>query len=93
MCATHFKWKTLIDELQSSAPTLLQSLEDATTVAVPPSKMRKKSRYPNKDAIIGVLACILLRFRNQSVNLLQRLMSMLMYSGHATKRVSTYTYV
>ena len=56
---------TLIDELQSPAPTLLQLLEGATIVAVPPSKMRKKSRCPNKDAIIGVLACILLRFCNQ----------------------------
>ena len=83
-----FKWDALIDELRSTAPTFLQLLEGATTVSISPSKRRKKSRRACQKAIVGACACIVLRYRNHSVNLLQRLVSMFLYSGHATKRVS-----
>ena len=41
----------------------------------------------NHDAIIGVLVSIICRHRRPAASLLQRLISLILYSGHASKRV------
>lgn len=82
-----FDWNKLESELQLHAPSLFSILRSATTVNVPPSKTRKKSYRVKQCQVIGTCAAILLRHRNQSMNLLQRILSVLLYNGNASKQV------
>ena len=54
---------------------------------VPPSKVRKTSHRVRQSQIIGLSAAILLRYRNHSMNLVQRILSVLLYNGHVSKQV------
>ena len=44
----------------------------------------------NDEAVIGICAAILIRHQNPQMNLLQRLISMILYNGHAPKMVMEY---
>lgn len=44
------------------------------------------------ESIIGICAAILLRHHNPQMNLVLRIVSLLLYSGHAPKLVSTIGY-
>ena len=70
-----FDWDAICSELKSAAPSLFTILHSATTVKVPPSKVRKVSRRVKQEQIIGLCAAILLRHRNHSMNLVQRVLS------------------
>ena len=88
-----FCWKDLSEELERTAPVFTQILTECVT-----RKRRKRSvvgkSYSAQDtAVMGVCAAILLRHRNQRLNLFQRIVSILMYSGHAPQRVSYYSLV
>ena len=85
-----FSWSKVIDELKSVAPTLLRVLQSCVSVKEPPSKRRlhKKTVRPKGDGIIGLCAAIVLRHRNQSMNLVQHVLSLVLYSGHSSKMVS-----
>ena len=83
-----FDWNKLESELESRAPTLLSVLRSATVVNVPPSKARKKTYRVKQSQVIGICAAILLRYRNQSMNLVQRILSVLLYNGCASKQVN-----
>ena len=71
-----FQWKCLLDELQTHAPMLLEILKSCTKVRRP------------QQAVIGVITAILCRNRRNSASLIQRLISVILYSGHASKMVS-----
>ena len=43
---------------------------------------------PNEEAAVGMCITILIRARNQRMNLVQRLISILLYGSHAQKQVS-----
>ena len=73
-----FTWESLINEVKSVAPTLFHLLQSCT-------KTRKTRK--NHDAIIGVLVSIICRHRRPAASLFQRLISLILYSGHASKRV------
>ena len=73
-----FTWEKLLEEVKVLAPTLLKILQSCT-------KTRKPRR--NQDAIIGVLVAIMCRHRRPVSSLFQRLVSLILYSGHASKRV------
>ena len=65
-------------ELVQHAPTLLHVLRGCT--------FSKK----NKDLINGttcVCAAIILHFKNQKMNMLQRILSLVLYAGHSAKLV------
>ncbi len=84
----YFKWETVIDELQEQAPTLLGFLRGSvqkTRKASPSSQDPKQRTYRVNDTT--VTAAILLRHRSQGMNLVQRLIPLLLYSGHAPKQV------
>ena len=73
-----FTWDSLMKELAQHAPTLLHVLKGCTLTS------RKKE---NQDATICLCAAILLRFRNRNMNLLQRILSLILYAGHSAKLV------
>lgn len=83
-----FQWEDLIKEMQQSAPTLLEILQECVL-----RKKRKQQtgrlRRVKDENIIGICAAILLRHQNPQMNLIQRIVSLLLYSGHAPKLVST----
>ena len=83
-----FNWNKLESELESRAPSLFSVLRSATVVNVPPSKARKKTYRVKQSQVIGICAAILLRHRNQSMNLVQRILSVLLYNGCASKQVN-----
>ena len=74
-----FQWKCLLDELQTHAPMLLEILKSCTKVRRPISQ---------QQAVIGVITAILCKNRRNSASLIQRLIYVILYSGHASKMVS-----
>ncbi len=83
-----FCWTDLVEELKERAPVFSQILTECVT-----RRQRKRSKegksYSIRDsAVIGVCAAVLLRHRNQNLNLFQRLVSVLFYSAHSPQRVS-----
>lgn len=75
----NFSWEDVIGEMKTRAPTLLSLLEWCT-------KTRKTRR--NTKSIIGFITAILCRHRRPTASSVQRLLSVILYSGHASKRVS-----
>ena len=82
-----FTWKLLLDELHQIAPVTTTIL-NKSIVCLRSSKSRKGPRSANTDAIIGLCCGLLARARSQKMNLIQRLISVLLYGGHASKQVS-----
>ncbi len=82
-----FKWDTLIDELKMNAPTLLQILQGCTRTKRRGVSTRGKTYTVPDNTIIGLCAAILLCHRNTQMNLVQRIISVLLYSGHTPKQV------
>lgn len=74
-----FTWNTLIEELQKHTPVLLEILYLSTKT--------RKHRSVNQNAIIGICCAILCRYRSQRMSLIQRIVSILLYVGHAGKQV------
>ncbi len=79
-----FTWKMLVDELHKTSPTLLTS--SLTSLR---SIRSKGPRKVNVNAIVGLCCGLLARARSQKLNLVQRLMSVLLYGVHASKQVSS----
>ncbi len=86
-----FKWESVLTEMQELAPTLLRFLRSCVQRT---RKVPSKGQTPGQrtyrasdDTVVGVCAAILLRHRSQGMNLVQRMVSLLLYSGHAPKQV------
>ena len=86
-----FCWNDVIGEMKLRAPTLLSLLQSCT---------RTKKARRNMNCVIGLIAALLCKHRRPSASLVQRLISVILYSGHASKRVSfntaillVYTYI
>lgn len=75
-----FKWNSLMDEIASSCPILLAILQSCTKVP------RSNSQH---EVVIGVITALLCKNRRSSASLIQRLISVILYTGHASKRVSS----
>lgn len=83
-----FSWEALATEVKETAPNLFGILDGSLQVQVTPSQQKgRKSRRVNKTAILGLCTAILCRYRNQSMNLVQRLVSLILYKGGASKQV------
>ena len=73
-----FKWDTLHAKLSNKAPILQSILLAATNTRVP---------RPNAHIVVGTCAAILLKHRNPKMSLLQKIISFVLYAGHASKQV------
>lgn len=75
---SNFQWINLIGELQEHAPTLMTILNACT-------KTRRHKQ--NRNGVIGMCAAMLLKFRNNRMSLVQKLISTILYAGHSGKQV------
>ena len=73
-----FQWERLHRELSLKAPVLLSILLDATRTRVP---------RLNLYIVIGTCVAILLKHHNPKASLLQKIVSLVLYAGHASKQV------
>lgn len=65
-------------EISTRAPVLLRILTAAT-------KTRKDR--PNQFTVIGMCFALILKHRNPSLNLIQKIISLILYAGHSSKQV------
>lgn len=80
----NFSWDLILEEMKVYAPMLLQLLTGLTTT---------KSLRLNQKATIGTCAAILMKHRNAKMSLVQKIISMILYAGHASKQVcNCYNY-
>ena len=84
-----FKWKTLIEEIKERAPTFYSVL--ANCAYKKPKKLGSKSYRIKDEVVIGTCASIFLRHRSCKMNMIQRIISMILYSNNAGKMVCNLT--
>lgn len=85
-----FDVQAIITEMKEHAPSVLTLLRGCLLGRKPPKRGVLKSRVVDIDLVVAVCCAILLRGRSQRMNLLQRVISLVLYCGHASKRVSTF---
>ena len=73
-----FNWDMLYRELTMFAPLLKSLLFSATKTRVARS---------NTNAVVGMCAAIMINHRNLKMNLVQKINSLILYAGHASKQV------
>ena len=73
-----FSWDKLLTEVSTYAPVFLTLLRAATYT--------RRSR-DNQSAVIGICAAVLLKHQFHKMNLVQKLLSLILYSGHSSKKV------
>ena len=79
-----FQLEALTKEMECVAPNTLSLLRSCLA-------SRKPSKAKNVKSKVGVCSAILLRGRSQRMNLLQKIVSLMLYSGHASKKVCLYS--
>ena len=84
-----FDIQAVIKEMEEHAPSVLTILRGCLLGRKPSKHKKLKSRIVNIDLLVSV-CCALLRGRSQRMNLLQRIISIILYCGHTSKRVSTF---
>ena len=88
-----FSWASLGAEVQQTAPTLYAFLDHVLQLHTAPSREKRKKtmkyRRVKKEGIMGLCTAILCRYRNHSMNLIQRLISIILYRGGASKQVQS----
>ena len=78
--------------VEKTAPNLFALLNGILHVHSPPSQRKRKSdklRHVNKNAILGFCAALLCRHRNQSMNVVQRLIPNKIFATHKSKEQQT----
>lgn len=75
----NFEWRNLQMEFTKYAPVLFRILTAATKTRV---------HRPNQFTVIGMCFAMILKHRNPKLNLLQKIVSLILYSGHSSKEVS-----
>ena len=76
---TEFQSNIFLRELKQRTPTLLSILQAA-------ARPTKKSSEPN-PIVICMAAAVLLKQRNQQMCLLQSIVAIILYAGHAAKKL------
>ncbi len=74
-----FRWQPVKLELQTHAPLLLRVLNAATTT---------RTERMNQDIVVVMCFALILKHRNPTINLLQKIISLILYSGHCSKQVN-----
>ena len=75
-----FKWSSLLKELKQYAPQFLSVL-----TSIIPSK-----KHQNQCAAIGMCTAIILKHTSSKMSLVQKIVSLILYAGHASKQVFSY---
>ena len=75
-----FKWDKHLKIFLTSAPVLLCLLKSAT---------KTRGIRSNRSAVIGMSIALLLKHRNPKINLIQRMISFILYAGQCSKQVSS----
>ena len=75
---TEWRWEDMLDLVKLKAPTVLSLIQSCT---------KTKRHRQNQNAIVGVLVLTLCRHRRPSASIFQRLVSLILYAGHASKIV------
>ena len=88
----HFSWQDLLKQLEKETPVTLSLLKQCAHIKRRQHKLQGKGgrssrRMPNEEAAVGMCVAVLMRARSQRMNLVQRLISMLLYGSHAPKQV------
>ena len=87
----YFSWKGVIRELKRKAPTFLAILQAAAQSNRPRIAARggKRSKHIHqaRENVVGMAAAVLLKERNQHMCKLQTIVGILLYAGHASKKV------
>lgn len=89
---TTFTWDKLAEELEEKAPTFFAILTACVSVR---RRERAGTKRPNSRCVsdttaLGVCAGILLRHSNHHMNLIQRMVALILDSGHSGKEVLLY---
>ena len=92
---SNFSWEVLALELEKNAPTFFAILTACVEVRQPKkptvsTHSQKRTRRASNTAVLGVCAAILLRHCNHHMNLVQRLISLILHSGHSAKQVCLF---
>lgn len=89
----NFSWSEISEEVEKHAPTLyrvLKGIVDVKRKVNPKSKNKKKTKksYQSSDtAILAFCASVFLRHRNVHMNKVQKILSLILDCGHASKQV------
>lgn len=75
-----FSWDGFYEVLRVKAPTILAFLEACVS----------RSFALNSNVVIGVCAAILAKARRPAASLFQHIISIILYSGHSSKKVCFY---
>ena len=75
---TNFHWDHVIDEAKEAMPVLLKLLS---------MSMKTRTERDNANAIIGLIISILAKQRRPTSSLFQKIVSLILYSGHCSKKV------
>ena len=78
-----FTWDKLHCELAANAPVLHTILQESTITETP---------RPNRKAVVGMCASLLLKHRCCKMSLVQKIMSLILYSGHSGKQVLIFNH-
>ena len=82
----NLKWDNLDSELKTRAPVLHAFLHKCVDVKRRPRPF--KTSYRARNAVVmGVCSSIILRHKNQHLNLMQHIVSIILHHGHAGKLV------
>lgn len=84
-----FSWDAIANEVQRLAPTLHQVLKGIVNVKRYKGSSKRRSNQPTNTAVLGICASILMRHRNIHMNHMQRIISLILNCGHASKQVCT----
>ena len=82
-------WTTLASEIENRAPTLHSLLKICTDVRRVTRPLKRVRRRTSNEIVRVVCASIILRHRNQEMNLLQKIISVILHRGGAAKQVSS----
>lgn len=88
-----FSWEKLNLELKMKAPTLHRVLQGCVNIRRRERGRSRKTHHVHNSAVLGVCAAILLRHRNQHLNAVQRIFSLILHSGHAGKQVCFVSWI
>lgn len=73
-----FSWDILLDELKTHSPLYFAMIQGCTKTQTP----RK-----NHDAVVGMCTAILLKHKFSKMSVVQKMISLILYGGHAGKQV------
>ena len=76
-----FSWSKLHEELKTFAPVFVSVLQSCA---------RTKQPRVNTNGVIGMCAALLLKHRYTKMCLVQKIVSLILYAGHAGKQVELF---